>query len=58
MSLKDWSCDHDKFELHDVLGGPFEMSFPCCVCKHRFKVDTEEPCRSCGHNMNAVLRDD
>ena len=51
MSLRDWTCDNDKFEPED--GGITRLDFPCCACKHQRKTDADEPCRSCGHNINA-----
>ena len=40
----------DKFDA-DECG---TMVFPCCVCKHGKNRDTDEPCRTCDHNVNAV----
>ena len=31
------------------------LAFPCCSCKHRHGTDKEEPCASCGHNLNAII---
>ena len=53
MSLRDWTCDHDKFEPEE--GGFTRLDFPCYACKHQRKTDADEPCRSCGHNVNAVI---
>ena len=53
MGLQDWTTDSDKFEPEE--GGVTRMSFPCCACKHQSKTDADEPCRSCGHNVNAVI---
>ena len=53
MGLQDWTTDSDKFEPED--GGLTRLSFPCCACKHQSKTDADEPCRSCGHNVNAVI---
>lgn len=40
----------DKFEP-DEEG---HMAIPCCWCKHRHGSDTQEPCRTCDHNCNAI----
>ena len=53
MSLQDWTCNHDKFEPEE--GGFTRLDFPCCACKHQRKTDADEPCRTCGHNVNAVI---
>ena len=53
MGLQDWTTDSDKFEPEE--GGLTRLSFPCCACKHKDKTDAGEPCRSCGHNLNAVI---
>jgi hypothetical protein len=50
MSLRDYDVNRDKFEA-DEWG---TMVFPCCACKHGKKRDTDEPCRTCDHNVNAV----
>ena len=49
MSLQDYEVNNDKFEAYE---NPF--CFPCHACKHRFRAFKQEPCRSCGHNANAV----
>lgn len=43
----------DKFEPEDARG--FEI--PCCWCRHRHGLDTEEPCRTCDHSATAVDED-
>jgi len=60
MSLSDYVRPepNDNFELEDeghvvLLNG---FGFPCSKCRHRFKTDKEEPCRTCGHNVNAVKK--
>ena len=53
MGLQDWTTDNDKFDPED--GGLTRLSFPCCACKHQSKTDADEPCRSCGHNVNAII---
>lgn len=50
--LKDWLCDGDKFEPE--VGGISRLDFPCCACRHRAGTDNDEPCRTCGHNINAA----
>jgi hypothetical protein len=40
----------DHFEPEET--GHF--SVPCCWCVHRHNTDSEEPCRTCDHNGNAV----
>ena len=54
MSLKDYAVNRDKFERSGNGSGSLTLDFPCCVCFHRFRKDTEEPCRTCDHNVNAV----
>ncbi len=53
MGLQDWTTDSDKFEPEE--GGLTRLAFPCCACKHQGKTDADEPCRSCGHNVNAGI---
>ena len=50
MGLKEHEVERDKFEFDDE-GPGFE--FPCIVCKHRNVRDSEEPCMTCDHNLNA-----
>jgi len=57
MSLEDYVVKYDKFELHESGTIGLELSFPCCHCQHRHKQETQEPCRSCGHNVNAKNED-
>lgn len=56
MGLELYIADRDKFELADgpITGG---LSFPCCVCAHRYGSDKDEPCRTCDHNANAVAEE-
>jgi hypothetical protein len=54
MSLRDYVVTRDKFQLHDKGTVGLELSFPCCHCQHRNIRDTDEPCRTCDHNINAV----
>lgn len=56
MSLKDYEVKNDHFE-EPADSSEFDFYFPCCVCRHRHGKETDEPCNSCGHNMNAVLAD-
>ena len=39
----------DRFEEQ-----PSHFAFPCCACIHRYKMDSESPCRHCIHNCNAT----
>lgn len=50
MSLQDYAVKRDKFEYDDSS----VFDFPCTVCKSKTKQDTDEPCRTCDHNANAV----
>jgi len=50
MSLRDYLVNRDKFEPEEWG----TMAFPCCACKSVKKLETEEPCRTCDHNINAV----
>jgi hypothetical protein len=50
VSLRDFVVERDRFE--PVEGGA--LAFPCCICKHRVRKATEEPCRRCDHNCGAV----
>lgn len=50
MPLKDYLVPRDKFEDDDWS----EFCFPCCCCKHRHGPCTDEPCRTCDHNIGAV----
>lgn len=56
MSLRDWTCDNDNFEPESA--GLTRLAFPCCACKHQDKTDRDEPCRTCGHNLNAETASD
>ena len=56
MSLKDYEVKRDKFALDECI--VFTLSFPCCSCRNRAKMDYEDPCRTCDHNANAVREDD
>ena len=40
----------DRFEPDETNS----FSFPCSCCVNRFILDSEEPCRSCDHNVNAA----
>jgi len=51
MGLQDYVMHRDKFEFKNSTGNTFD--FPCCVCKNNRKDDSEEPCRTCDHNVNA-----
>lgn len=53
MGLKDFVIyGRDKFEP-DVVG----LDFPCFACQHRHGSCTDEPCRTCDHNVMAVHDD-
>lgn len=55
MALIDFSVgDRDNFEVEGHDSG---FCFQCCVCVHRHGLDSEEPCRTCDHNANAVQDD-
>jgi hypothetical protein len=50
MSLIEYATgDYNDFFIAD---DSYPISFPCCVCKNRFKNDTDLPCRFCCHNDN------
>ena len=54
MSLQDYKVNRDKF-LIDLTGSVgLGLSFPCVCCTHRKMKDSQEPCRTCDHNCNAV----
>ena len=54
MSLKDYAVNRDKFQLRKDGRHALSLDFPCCHCSYCFKVETDEPCRTCDHNSNAV----
>jgi len=57
MSLRDYEKPNDNYEFDD--GPCFSgFAFPCSVCKHARQHADMEPCRTCGHNINAVPLDD
>lgn len=49
--LNDYIVVSDKFEP-SVKGNGF--AFPCNVCVHNTKDQESDPCRTCGHNANAI----
>jgi hypothetical protein len=53
MSLRDYCKPRDKFEARN----DGEFAFPCCVCVSKIKLQDEEPCRTCDHNLAAVNDD-
>ena len=57
MALSDYERQPDRFEIDNELTFDFHsgFAFPCCVCKHGMKPDTETPCSVCGHNVNARM---
>ena len=54
MGIDEYRVPNDKFE-HEICNG---LDFPCDCCKHRHGTDIEEPCLSCGHNLNSTCEDD
>jgi hypothetical protein len=54
MSLRDYDVKRDKFEFDEHTSW---WCFPCCVCKHCKKRATEEPCRTCDHNVRSEPED-
>jgi hypothetical protein len=57
MSLKDYAVNRDKFQLRKDGSHALSLDFPCCHCSYCFKAETDEPCRTCDHNSNAVPSD-
>ena len=55
MSLKDYEIKNDHFEPEETRAG---FGFPCNACIHRKKDQYEEPCRTCGYNLNAINTSD
>lgn len=55
MGLEEYYVNRDKFEYDERFG---TLSFPCCVCVYRTKLDSEDPCRTCGHNLLSVDEDE
>ena len=53
MPLSDYTVPNDKFSLDSKPFG-VALDFPCSECQNRHGPDSREPCRSCGHNANAV----
>ena len=53
MPLTDYTVPNDHFEPY-LDGCVVAFAFPCCLCAHRQRRDTDEPCRTCGHNATAV----
>jgi hypothetical protein len=53
MSLKDYEVDNDHFTVGS--GRHYAgFCFPCCLCASVTNGEKDEPCRACGHNVNAV----
>lgn len=50
--IEVYNVNSDKFEL-DEKGMVY--SFPCNCCIHVSGEEFEEPCNSCGHNINADI---
>jgi hypothetical protein len=53
MSLQDYQVARDHFRADD-MAGVRSFAFPCSACVHRGLRDTQQPCRTCDHNVNAV----
>lgn len=51
MGIKEYEVPCDKFGFEPGMG----FDFPCVCCMHRHQGANDEPCRSCGHNVNADL---
>ncbi len=49
MTLRNHLVRRDAFAPAERGG----LAFPCNVCLHNQKTDSEEPCRTCDHNANA-----
>ena len=59
MPLSDYEVTRDKFELdHDRDAFKIGLGFPCNQCVNNYMDDSEDPCRACDHNINAVPEDD
>ena len=56
MSIQDYVVFSDHFE--PLKRGLSRFDFPCCSCEHSRRSDSEEPCRSCGHNLSAVISEE
>jgi len=56
MSLQIYGVKRDNFflDVKEILNG---LDFPCCCCQFRTCKDSEDPCRTCDHNVNAVKED-
>ena len=50
MGIEEYTTTNDHFEF-DEKHARF-MMFPCCDCKHCDKPGEDEPCDTCGHNVN------
>ena len=50
MSLDAYKTDNDWFEYDESNS---DLSFPCCVCLFKNGSQTDQPCRTCGHNANS-----
>lgn len=50
MSVTEYGVMNDYFQFESK--GNFD--FPCCVCVHIAKDDSEHPCTVCGHNEKAT----
>jgi hypothetical protein len=52
MALSDYIVRDDKFELDQSGPARSDLCFPCNICEHNMKSDSEQPCIHCGHNLN------
>lgn len=51
MSLQDYAVKNDHFKLRDDGTIAVNVEFPCCKCDNRNCLDTEPPCKGCGHML-------
>ena len=54
MAIEDYAVADDHFEPLTEAGSVYfngDFAFPCCVCIHNDKQETQHPCDKCGHNV-------
>ena len=54
MAIEDYTVANDYFEPLTEAGSVYfngDFAFPCCVCIHNDKTETQHPCDKCGHNV-------
>ena len=51
MAINSFTVARDNFALDQNLPG---LAFPCNCCAHRNGNDSDAPCRTCDHNLNAM----